>query len=124
MSKEFEVGYKLIPTSEITDEARKLAVIWAESNGYDWIGDKQKLASDIMNYAIKYHKSKLGDRPKYEIRIGSHYNYFDTPESEPIKCKIIDIFYDGNYIVYEFRHHNSPSAGSTIHPQKLKPTEQ
>lgn len=46
-------GYKLIPMSEIDDEAREIAVRWAEGNGYDWIGDKHKLASDIVNYATK-----------------------------------------------------------------------
>lgn len=59
MSKEFENDYKLIPTSEITDEARKIAVVWSEGNGYDWIGDKQKLASDIMNYARRYHEAEM-----------------------------------------------------------------
>jgi hypothetical protein len=50
--------YKLIPMSEITDEARELAVTWTE--GFEeWmksdIKEKHKLASDIMNYAKKYH---------------------------------------------------------------------
>jgi hypothetical protein len=51
-------GYELIPLSDITDEAREIAVKWCESVGIDWIGDKHKLASDIMNYAKKY-KSTL-----------------------------------------------------------------
>lgn len=123
MSKEFEVGYELIPMSDITDEARKIAVVWAEANGFDWIGDKHKLASDIMNYAIKYHKSKLGERPKYEIRIGRHYDYFDSPETPSKKCKIIDIFYDGNYIIYEFKYLFETGTFATIYPQKLKPIE-
>lgn len=42
-------NYKLIPMLEITDEVRKLAVAWGEKLGYDWIGDKHKLASDIQN---------------------------------------------------------------------------
>ena len=47
--------YKLIPMSEITDEARELAVAWMECEDKHWIEQKHKLASDIMNYAIKYH---------------------------------------------------------------------
>jgi hypothetical protein len=54
-----EEEYKLIPMSDITDEARKLAVAWMECEDKNWIGQKHKLASDIMNYAIKYHKQNL-----------------------------------------------------------------
>lgn len=46
--------YKLIPMSEITDEAREIAVAWMECEDKDWIGQKHKLASDIMNYAQKH----------------------------------------------------------------------
>ena len=44
-------NYKLIPMSEITDDAREIAVAWMECDDKDWIGQKHKLASDIMNYA-------------------------------------------------------------------------
>lgn len=54
--KELDTDYKLIPMSEITDEAREIAVRWCEASGIRWIGDKQKLASDIMNYAKRYHE--------------------------------------------------------------------
>lgn len=53
--------YKLIPMSEITDEAREIAVAWMECEDKDWIGQKYKLASDIMNYAKKYH-SQFSDQ--------------------------------------------------------------
>lgn len=43
--------YKLIPMSEITDGAREIAVVWMECEDKNWIGQKHKLASDIMNYA-------------------------------------------------------------------------
>lgn len=50
---EMQRDYPLIPMSEITEEARLLAVAWVE--GYERQGmdipGKQKLASDIMNYA-------------------------------------------------------------------------
>jgi hypothetical protein len=51
--------YKLIPMNLITDEARKLAVAWMECEDKDWIGQKHKLASDIMCYAVKYHKQEM-----------------------------------------------------------------
>lgn len=59
MKKTLDNDYKLIPMPDITDEAREIAVRWAEGNGYDWIGDKHKLASDIMNYARRYHEKEL-----------------------------------------------------------------
>ena len=46
-------GYELIPMSEITDEAREIAVVWMECEDKNWIGQKHKLASDIMNYSKK-----------------------------------------------------------------------
>ena len=53
-------NYKLIPINEITDEAREIAVLWGEAMRYNFIQEKHKLASDIMNYAIQYHeKMKL-----------------------------------------------------------------
>jgi len=45
--------YKLIPLSQISDQAREIAVAWIEGYqpmGFD-IEQKHKLASDIMNYA-------------------------------------------------------------------------
>jgi len=54
--------YKLIPMSEITDEARDIAVAWMECDDKDWIGQKHKLASDIMNYAKKYNTGLLRQR--------------------------------------------------------------
>ncbi len=50
--------YKLIPMSEITDKARDIAVAWVENytphgSIMPEIAQKQKLASDIMNYAAQ-----------------------------------------------------------------------
>lgn len=52
--------YKLIQMSEITDEARIIAVKWGDEY-FPGIAmqEKHKLASDIMNYAIRYHKGLL-----------------------------------------------------------------
>lgn len=51
--------YKLIPMSDITDEAREISVKWMECEDKDWIGQKHKLASDIQNYAKKHAKDFL-----------------------------------------------------------------
>lgn len=40
---------KLIPRQDIRPEIRRLVIARAESNGYDFIGDEHKLASDIQN---------------------------------------------------------------------------
>lgn len=55
--------YKLIPLSEISDDARKIAVLWHSYTpiGFD-IQNKHKLASDIMNYSnvqLSEYKTKL-----------------------------------------------------------------
>lgn len=44
--------YALIPMDKISDDARKIAIMWLEvwSPGFN-IDEKHKLASDIMNYA-------------------------------------------------------------------------
>jgi hypothetical protein len=53
-----------IPLSDITDEARNIAVAWVENYepmGFD-IEQKHKLASDIMNYSnqqLAEYKAKL-----------------------------------------------------------------
>jgi len=52
-------GYQLIPMNEIEDEAREIAVRWHE-NATNWIGDKHKLASDIMSYAKKQVRKVCG----------------------------------------------------------------
>lgn len=49
-NKPMDEDYPLIPMKDIEDEARLIAVRWHE-NATNWIGDKHKLASDIMNYA-------------------------------------------------------------------------
>lgn len=55
LKAEMEKDYPLIPFKGIDDEARILAVAWHES-ATNWIGDKHKLASDIMNYARRKSK--------------------------------------------------------------------
>lgn len=58
LKKQLQTDYPLIPMSKVSDEARMIAVAWHE-NATDWIGDKHKLASDIMNYARRYHESEV-----------------------------------------------------------------
>ena len=55
--EEMQTDYPLISMSDISDEARLLAVAWHE-NATNWIGDKHKLASDIMNYARRAAKKQ------------------------------------------------------------------
>lgn len=72
-----------------------------------------------MKYLISYKlfESKLG----YEIRIGDHFDYYDTSDSHPIRCEIINIINDGDYIIYEFKDRNSTAVGSSIYPEKFRP---
>ncbi len=58
--------YPLIPMSEITDEARGLSVSWMACEDKGWIGQKHKLASDIMNYS-KYENEAFKDRVIEEL---------------------------------------------------------
>jgi hypothetical protein len=62
--------YKLIPMSEIDDEAREISVRWMECEDKDWIGQKHKLASDIMCYAVKYHKSLMPTNNDATLKAG------------------------------------------------------
>lgn len=55
IKKEMQKDYPLISMNDVSDEARLLSVAWHE-NATDWIGDKHKLASDIMNYARRTNK--------------------------------------------------------------------
>ena|SRR5688572_12904241 len=58
--------YPLIPMSEITDEARIIAVAWMEEDDRTFIANKHKLASDIMNYARRYNEKHQHDwKQKY-----------------------------------------------------------
>lgn len=74
-------GYKLIPMSEITDEARKIAVAWCDGFESDLgiqIEQRHKLASDIMHYA-----KVENDRLQSEVaRL--------KEENEGLKTKIAD----------------------------------
>lgn len=58
IKQELQTDYPLIPMSKVSDEARMIAVAWHE-NATDWIGDKHKLASDIMNYARRSNKELI-----------------------------------------------------------------
>lgn len=56
-----DMEYKPIPMSEIDDEARLLALRWADNMEDKFIAQKHKLASDFMNYAkrIARQQSKV-----------------------------------------------------------------
>lgn len=53
--------YPLVKLTDITPEARELALVWCEAYGERWIGTKHKLASDIMNYARRVKEGKIQD---------------------------------------------------------------
>jgi hypothetical protein len=83
-------GYKLIPMSEITGEARMIAIAWMECDDKDWIGQKHKLASDIMNYAKKHHEAKLKEGPEPEIT-DADYLFECIEKAKPNLSKITDV---------------------------------
>lgn len=61
LKKELKTDYPLIPMSEIPDEARLMALSWSEAmeETNQSIQQKHKLASDITNYARRYHAAEL-----------------------------------------------------------------
>lgn len=65
--KSIDNDYQLIPLSEITDEAREIAVRWGDEYfpGVA-LNEKHKLASDIMNYARRYHEEKINENLEQE----------------------------------------------------------
>lgn len=55
LKDEMKKDYPLIPMSEISDEAMIISIAWHENaTATGWIGDKHKLASDIMNYSRRH----------------------------------------------------------------------
>lgn len=70
IKKELLEDYELVPFGEITEEAKAIAVLWVE--GYEPMGfdlpGKHKLASDIMNYARRYHKQQTLFKTRQELR--------------------------------------------------------
>jgi calcineurin-like phosphoesterase family protein len=63
-------NYPIIPMTDIDPEARRLAVEWFESDvkEIDWIGDKHKLASDIMNYAKKQNQNLIKEFAEFLLQ--------------------------------------------------------
>lgn len=66
LQEALKTDYPLIPMENIDDEARILAIRWHE-NATDWIGDKHKLASDIMNYARRHEMQQNTQSAKVAI---------------------------------------------------------
>lgn len=85
-------AYKLIPMTDITEDAKNIAVLWVENYrpmGYDLPG-KHKLASDIMNYAINNPDMTLIERAFLAGRSKTSWGQFkkDFGLSEVEKAKI------------------------------------
>jgi len=57
LKKEMADDYNLIPLSKIEDEARLLALEWCKYLPGIGLADKQKMASDFMNYARRKNNS-------------------------------------------------------------------
>ena len=70
--KNIENDYRLIPMSEITDEAREIAVRWGDEYFHGLaIMEKHKLASDIMNYARRFHESEIDKLKQTGVQLPS-----------------------------------------------------
>ncbi len=78
--KAFKTDYPLIPMNDISTEARLLAVAWGENMQDDFILQKQKLASDIMNYARRWHdqQSRLLREALEKIRDTKEFEFMST----------------------------------------------
>lgn len=66
LKDELKKDYPLIPMNNITDEARMLSVAWMECGDKNWIGQKHKLASDIMNYARRKSPQWQTTKPEFK----------------------------------------------------------
>jgi len=85
--KTLDDDYQLIPMSEITDEAREIAVRWGDNMKDDFIAQKHKLASDIMNYARRYHAQfEISDEEIYR-QILIHLDSLDYAGGYPANYK-------------------------------------
>lgn len=51
LKNDLKSDYPLVPMKDISDEARLISVAWMDCDDKRWIGNKHKLASDIMNYS-------------------------------------------------------------------------
>jgi phosphoenolpyruvate carboxylase len=61
---------------EITDEAREIAVRWGDNMKDDFISQKHKLASDIMNYARRYKQEEFFTTSQVEEILQNEFTKF------------------------------------------------
>ena len=54
------------------------------------------------------------------VIIGEHYNYYDTEDSIPCPCILLDIRIKTYDTVYIFKHENSSGTGASVYPHKFK----
>lgn len=76
-----DTDFELIPMHEISDLSRDVAVRWLDCEEPHWIGNKHKLASDIMRYADLHLKTvfseaekEIAAREKESVPKGNNYN--------------------------------------------------
>jgi hypothetical protein len=52
--------------------------------------------------------------------VGNKYNYYDTEDSIPCPCELLEIRNKEIYTVYIFKHDNSTGTGASIYSHKFK----
>lgn len=113
-------NYNLIPLSDITDEARKIAVAWGEAMSDDSIMNKHKLASDIMNYAKNYHKQELAkNKETLAMSNLTAVGWFANKLSDCLKFKTFEekehyVLLLGTALDMEYYQHNKTWVDSAI----------
>ena len=93
IAEALENDYPLIPMNDIEDEAREIAVRWGGDSGCDWIGDKHKLASDIMNYARR-QLEKSGKNLNIPIHISEKDGIITMIDKLPTGITLVYINFD------------------------------
>lgn len=63
LKKTLDADCTPLSMNDIPDEVREIAVRWGANMRDNFIDQKVKLASDIVNYAVKFHKGKRKESP-------------------------------------------------------------
>lgn len=108
-----EKDYPLIPMKDITDEARIIAVRWMECGDKNWIGQKHKLASDIMNYARRASQQTIDDLKAENLRLSNQLADALT-EVERLKSENEKLFMENVYYKEELSKNNWPPFNSIV----------
>lgn len=55
-----------------------------------------------------------------KLIIGEYYNYYETKNSKPYPCKLINIKEKNGEIIYIFEHLTFIASGASVYPEKFK----